>query len=441
MTISFCDLADFTTLSEQLSPEELVRHLGDYFGPLSAEILATGGTVDKYIGDAIMAFWGAPAPTPDHAIAACTAALRNQATLAVLRRRWAAEGKPELHARIGIHTGEVIVGNIGSPARLNYTVMGDPVNVASRLEGLGKHYGTGILIGEPTYLDARSAIIARPGRPGLGQGEDRGAANLRAARPSRGRARPSSRSWPACAGRGPRALPPAREWEGAIRVFERDPPGPPRRRPRPGPDRPLPGLPGRAPRPRAGTASTGWPASDTAGRPDPPFRRPRPAPVGSRPRAPTRHDDPGQADRRADPERPGLVGVDQAVLPLADGGAPHQPVGPEDRRGLAVDGQFPAGIEDVGQDHQAGAGEVGVEDHPLGIGLGDDDPDRFAGQGRDAGQVAGQRADGSADLDPGDPPGVVERSGSGRSRTGRRRRGSPPSSPRERPGSGRRSAA
>ena len=109
-----------------------------------------------------MAFWGAPAPNPDHAIAACTAALRNQATLARLRPRWVAEGMPELHARIGIHTGEVVVGNIGCMTRLNYTVVGDPVNVASRLEGLGKHYGTSILIGEPTYLEARSAVVARP---------------------------------------------------------------------------------------------------------------------------------------------------------------------------------------------------------------------------------------------------------------------------------------
>lgn len=161
MTVSFCDLANFTTLSETVSPEELVRHLGDYFGPLSGDILATGGTVDKYIGDAIMAFWGAPAPSSDHAISACDAALRNQASLEDLRRRWRSEGKPELFARIGIHTGEVIVGNMGSEARLNYTVMGDTVNIASRLEGLGKHYGTRILISEATYRDTEPLVIAR----------------------------------------------------------------------------------------------------------------------------------------------------------------------------------------------------------------------------------------------------------------------------------------
>lgn len=162
MTVSFCDLADFTSVAEALSPEDLVRHLSEYFDTSSAEITATLGTVDKYIGDAIMAFWGAPAPSADHAAAACKAALRNQADLARLRPRWRLEGKPELRARIGIHTGEMIVGNIGSEARFNYTVMGDPVNVASRLEGLGKYYGAEILIGEPTYLDARPAVVARP---------------------------------------------------------------------------------------------------------------------------------------------------------------------------------------------------------------------------------------------------------------------------------------
>jgi adenylate cyclase len=161
MTVSFCDLADFTTLSEQVSPEELVRQMGDYFGPLSADIQVTGGTVDKYIGDAIMAYWGAPNPSLDHATLACEAALRNQASMEGLRMRWKLEGKPELSARVGIHTGDVIVGNIGSEARLNYTVMGDPVNTASRLEGLGKVYGTKILIGESTYHEAQSAVIAR----------------------------------------------------------------------------------------------------------------------------------------------------------------------------------------------------------------------------------------------------------------------------------------
>ncbi len=162
ITISFCDLANFTTLAEQLPPEELVRQMGDYFGRFSGDIVDSGGTVDKYIGDAIMAFWGAPRPSDDHAIAACLTALRHQETLDQLQTKWRLEGQPELSARVGIMTGEAVVGNIGSPVRLNYTAMGDPVNLASRLEGLGKYYGTRILIGEPTYREASQVIVARP---------------------------------------------------------------------------------------------------------------------------------------------------------------------------------------------------------------------------------------------------------------------------------------
>ena len=162
MTISFCDLANFTGLAERLPPEDLVVQMGDYFGRFSADIALEDGTVDKYIGDAIMAFWGAPGPSDDHAVSACLAALRNQETLKALHHRWRLEGKPELVARIGIMTGEVVVGNVGSPARLNYTAMGDPVNLASRLEGLGKFYGTRILIGDSTYREANHIILARP---------------------------------------------------------------------------------------------------------------------------------------------------------------------------------------------------------------------------------------------------------------------------------------
>ncbi len=161
MTVSFCDLANFTTLSERISPEELVLQLGDYFGPLSADIQATGGTVDKYIGDAIMAFWGAPTLSLDHAASACEAALRNQASLEALRHRWRSEDRPELFARVGIQTGDVIVGNIGGEARFNYTVMGDPVNTASRLEGLGRHYGR-----RSSSARRPSGRLARPWSPG-----------------------------------------------------------------------------------------------------------------------------------------------------------------------------------------------------------------------------------------------------------------------------------
>jgi adenylate cyclase len=162
ITIYFSDIADFTSISEHLTPEQLVTQLGEYFNVQSNEILQARGTVDKYIGDAIMAFWGAPVADPGQALAACTAALRNQQQLTRLCDKWLAEKKPLFTTRIGIHTGEVIVGNIGSEARLNYTVIGDAVNLASRLEGLNKYYGTRILISESTWLQAREGVVARP---------------------------------------------------------------------------------------------------------------------------------------------------------------------------------------------------------------------------------------------------------------------------------------
>jgi adenylate cyclase len=162
LTIYFSDIARFTSIAEELPPARLVEHLGEYLQAQSAEILAAGGTVDKYIGDAIMAFWGAPDEHPQHALAACTAAVRGQQKLAQLRAKWHAEGKPAFHARVGLHTGEVVVGNIGSDARLNYTVIGDAVNLASRLEGLNKYYGTEILISDSTFQAVEQKVVGRP---------------------------------------------------------------------------------------------------------------------------------------------------------------------------------------------------------------------------------------------------------------------------------------
>jgi adenylate cyclase len=162
MTIFFCDLANFTTISESLSPQELVEALGEYFRILSEEIAAAGGTVDKFIGDAVMAFWGAPAEKTDHAAAACLCALACQRRLEELRMSWKAQNRPLLAARIGINSGPVVVGNIGSEQRFNYTVIGDAVNVASRLEGLNKYYRTSICLSEETYRAAAGAVIARP---------------------------------------------------------------------------------------------------------------------------------------------------------------------------------------------------------------------------------------------------------------------------------------
>ncbi len=162
LTISFTDIAGFTGLAEKLPPEALVDHLGEYLGALSECVHAHRGTVDKYIGDALMAFWGAPETNPNHALDACLAALEQQRVLGGLQQRWRRAGKPEFTTRTGIHTGEVIVGNIGSETRLNYTVIGDPVNLASRLESLGKIYRARILITEDTWTQVRDRISARP---------------------------------------------------------------------------------------------------------------------------------------------------------------------------------------------------------------------------------------------------------------------------------------
>jgi adenylate cyclase len=142
LTIHFSDIESFTTLSEHLTPTDLVRHLAEYLDCMSETIRDQQGTIDKFIGDGIMAFWNAPNPVPDHAEQACRAALRAQERLAALRPRWEAAGQPVFKARIGLHTGEVIVGNFGTEERFAYTAMGDPVNLASRLEGQNKAYGT-----------------------------------------------------------------------------------------------------------------------------------------------------------------------------------------------------------------------------------------------------------------------------------------------------------
>jgi adenylate cyclase len=157
LTVYFSDLAGFTSLAESRAPDELVRFLGQYFDDMSQIIASERGTLDKYLGDGIMAFWGAPAPLPEHATRACVAAIRSEQRL----RELAPEGI-KLSARIGIATGEVLVGNIGSTERLNYTVMGDTANLAARLESLNKQYGTQLMIDDPTYQQAKAAIVARP---------------------------------------------------------------------------------------------------------------------------------------------------------------------------------------------------------------------------------------------------------------------------------------
>jgi len=155
ITVFFSDIAGFTTVSEKMKPEELVKFLNEYLQEMTEIILAHQGTLDKYEGDAIMAFWNAPLAQHDHAKQACLAALQNQAKLKELRKKWAKEGHAELHVRVGLNTGDAVVGNMGSRDRFDYTAIGDNVNLASRLEGINKQYGTEIMVSESTYEAAK----------------------------------------------------------------------------------------------------------------------------------------------------------------------------------------------------------------------------------------------------------------------------------------------
>lgn len=161
LTLFFSDIKDFTSVSERQDPETLVARLGTYLEEVTRTLLAGAGTVDKFIGDSVMAFWGAPTPLPDHALRACRAALQAQADLARLNRRWEEAGLDPFPTRIGLHTGEAIVGNVGFEGRMNYTAVGDTVNLASRLEGLNKQYGTWILVSEATLRAAGDEVLGR----------------------------------------------------------------------------------------------------------------------------------------------------------------------------------------------------------------------------------------------------------------------------------------
>ncbi len=150
LTILFSDIRGFTTLSETLEPEILVGLLHDFFNPMSEIIVTHGGTIDKYIGDAIMALFGAPLHRPDHPVLACRTALAMMAKLKTLNEEWESQGRPAMRIGLGLNVGDVAVGNMGSDRLFNYTAIGDNVNLASRLEGLNKYYGTSILISSST---------------------------------------------------------------------------------------------------------------------------------------------------------------------------------------------------------------------------------------------------------------------------------------------------
>jgi adenylate cyclase len=157
----FSDVAGFTSISEGLSPEGLVNLLNDYLSEMTDIILLTGGTLDKYEGDAIIAFWNAPLDQPDHAVRACRSALACQKRLAELSPVFMKNYGHELSMRIGVNSGPAVVGNMGSHSRFDYTAMGDTINLASRLEGACKQYGIPILVGESTFLMVKDVILAR----------------------------------------------------------------------------------------------------------------------------------------------------------------------------------------------------------------------------------------------------------------------------------------
>jgi adenylate cyclase len=161
ISVLFSDIKGFTSLSEGLSAEDLVQILNEYLTKMTDVVFSHMGLLDKYIGDAIMAVYGAPLPQPDHPLKACLTALDMRAELMELQKRWEATGRPKLEIRIGINSGYAVVGNMGSKKRFDYTVLGDNVNLASRLENLNKVYNTKILISENTYVNVKDDIAVR----------------------------------------------------------------------------------------------------------------------------------------------------------------------------------------------------------------------------------------------------------------------------------------
>ena len=162
ITILFCDLCKFSGISEKMTPEKVLMYLSKFFEEMVNVIFHTEGTVDKYIGDCIMAFWGAPIPQPDHAERACRSALRSIESFKLINPNLKKMDLPELKMGIGIATGYAVVGNLGSSDRLQYTAIGDNVNLASRLEELSKIYQVPILISEETYQQVKHLFVTRP---------------------------------------------------------------------------------------------------------------------------------------------------------------------------------------------------------------------------------------------------------------------------------------
>jgi adenylate cyclase len=161
LTIIFSDIRGFTTLSEKMTPEGVVALLNPYLEAMSQVIYKHGGTVDKYEGDAVIAFFGEPVPYKDHAARAVRAALDMRVALAELKEKWANEGRPsQIEMGVGVNSGEVFVGLLGSAQRINYTVIGDNPNLAARLQDLTKTYAWPILVSESTYQQVKDEFDA-----------------------------------------------------------------------------------------------------------------------------------------------------------------------------------------------------------------------------------------------------------------------------------------
>jgi adenylate cyclase len=162
LTVLFSDIRGFTTISETYgNPQLLVAHLNEYLQSMTDIVFKFNGTLDKYVGDEIMAFWGAPIELENHALDACKAALQMGIDLEILNQNWIAQGRPILKIGIGLNSGEMVVGNMGSSSRMDYTLMGDNVNLGARLEGTNKVYGTLIIISEYTYELVKDNVIVR----------------------------------------------------------------------------------------------------------------------------------------------------------------------------------------------------------------------------------------------------------------------------------------
>ena len=178
LTVFFSDLENFSSHSETLAPADLLVQISTYLEEVSGAIAEEGGTVDKFIGDGVMAFWNAPVLRADHVLRGCAGALRAARRMERVNDVWETEGRPRIRIRIGLHCANVLVGNVGSSTRLSYTALGDGVNVAARLEGINKLFGTTICISDSIYEQVHTEILVATVEAGPGEGPQDGIHDL-----------------------------------------------------------------------------------------------------------------------------------------------------------------------------------------------------------------------------------------------------------------------